>query len=139
MKYGPFIALLSLLYLTVNAQPTVKIPKKLCGVYTGSQPAYAIETSGQVSSVLPASMIIELTRTSISVCYQSPKLCPVVDGKVKTIRKEGKGKAKRWKIQVFSPNSLFTEDLVFNTKNKELTRIGVFPQPNTVLKKSRKK
>ena len=58
---------------------------------------------------------------------------------VKTIRKEGKGKTKRWKIQVLSPNSLFTEDLVFNTKNKELTRIGVFPQPNTVLKKSRKK
>jgi hypothetical protein len=139
MKYGPFIALLSLLCLAVNAQPTVKIPKKLCGVYTGSQPAYAIETSGQVSSVLPASMIIELTRTSISVCYQSPKLCPVVGGMVKTIRKEGKGKTKRWKIQVISPNSLFTEDLVFNTKNKELTRIGVFPQPNTVLKKSRKK
>ena len=139
MKYGPFIALLSLLYLTVNAQPTVKIPKKLCGMYTGSQPAYAIESSDQVSSVLPAPMIIELTRTSVSVCYQSPKLCPVVDGEVKTIRKEGKGKSKRWKIQVFSPNSLFTEDLVFYTKNKELTRIGVFPQPNTVLKKSRKK
>ena len=139
MKYGPFIALLSLFFLVANAQPTVKIPKKLCGVYIGSQPAYAIETSGQVSSVLPAAMIIELTRTSISVCYQSPKRCPVVGGMVKTIRKEGKGKTKRWKIQVLSPNSLFTEDLVFNTKNKELTRIGVYPQPNTVLKKSRKK
>ena len=139
MKYGPFIALLSLLFLAAKAQSTAKIPKKLCGMYTGSQPAYAIETSGQVSSVLPASMIIVLTRTSVSVCYQSSKLCPVVDGEVKTIRKEGKGKSKRWKIQVFSPNSLFTEDLVFYTKNKELTRIGVFPQPNTVLKKSRKK
>jgi hypothetical protein len=58
---------------------------------------------------------------------------------VKTIRKEGKGKAKRWEIQVLSPNSLFTEELVFYNKSKELTRFGVFPQPNTVLKKSRKK
>ncbi|MEY3049035.1 MAG: hypothetical protein RL365_1073 [Bacteroidota bacterium] len=139
MKYGPFIALLSLLILAAKAQPTVKIPKKLCGMYTGSQPSYAIEISGQVSSVFPASMIIEVTRMSISVCYQTSKLCPVVDGKVKTIRKKGKGKAKRWEIQVLSHNSLFTEDLVFNTKNKEVTRVGIFPQPSTVLKKSREK
>jgi hypothetical protein len=139
MKYGPFIALLSLFFLVANAQPTVKIPKKLCGLYTGSQPAYTIQTSGQVSSVLPAAMTIEVSRTSIRICYQSPTHCPVVDGKVKTIRKEGKGKAKRWEIQVLSPNSLFTEELVFYNKSKELTRFGVFPQPNTVLKKSRKK
>lgn len=139
MKYGSTIALLSLFLLVANAQPTVKIPKKLCGIYTGSQPAYAIEHLGHVSSVLSADMTIEVSRTSISVCYQSPTHCPVVDGKVKTVRKEGKGMAKRWEIQVISPNSLFTEVLVFNSKTKELSRLGVFPQPNTVLKKSRKK
>lgn len=129
MKYGPFIALLSMFFFVANAQPTVKIPKKLCGMYTGNQPAYAIESTGHVSSVLPAAMIIEVSRTSIRICYQSPTHCPVVDGKVKTIRKEGKGKAKRWEIQVLSPNSLFTEELVFTLKTKNLPDSGFFLNP----------
>lgn len=139
MKNGFIIGLFSFLCLAVYAQPGLKIPKKLCGIYTGSQPAYVIKSNGYSSQVMPAEMRVEITRTSISVCYESPQRCTVKEGALNMIKREGKGASKRWIIQVLVPNSLFTEDFEFNSKNKELTRQGVYPQPNTKLRKSRKK
>ncbi|MCF8269332.1 MAG: hypothetical protein K9I25_05120 [Crocinitomicaceae bacterium] len=121
------------------AQAAKKLPKKLCGTFLGTQPAYMVSQHNQSIPIDPAALSIEVSRNAVSICYKNPGFCPVLNGSITAVKKMGKGRNQTWNVRVRSVNSLILEELIFNPKTKVLIRTGVFPQPNTLLKKSRKK
>lgn len=139
MKRLLFLVFYFILYQSIVAQPTTKVPKKMCGTYLGKQPAYLVLQHNQSIQIDSVQMEIEVSKNEISICYKIPEFCPVLNGSITAVKKMGKGRNKTWNVQVRSVNSLILEELIFNPKTKALIRTGVFPQPNTLLKKSRKK
>ncbi len=139
MKQCVFLVFCVIFSQSLVAQATKKLPKKMVGTYLGNQPAYLVSQHNQSIPVDSAALSIEVARNTVSICYKTPMFCPVLNGSVTAVKKIGKGRNQTWNVQVRSVNSLILEELIFNPKTKELIRTGIFPQPNTRLKKSRKK
>jgi hypothetical protein len=134
-----FLVLCLIFSQSLVAQATKKLPKKICGTYLGKQPAYQVLQHNQSIHVDSATLSIEVSRNAVSICYENPRFCPVLNGSITSVQKMRKGRNQTWNVQVTPVNSLILEELIFNPKTKELIRTGIFPQPNTLLKKSRKK
>ena len=134
-----FLVLCLIFSQSLVAQATKKLPKKICGTYLGKQPAYQVLQHNQSIHVDSATLSIEVSRNAVSICYKNPRFCPVLNGTITSVQKMGKGRNQTWNVQVTPVNSLILEELIFNPKTKELIRTGIFPQPNTLLKKLRKK
>jgi hypothetical protein len=134
-----FLVLCLIFSQSLVAQATKKLPKKICGTYLGKQPAYQVLQHNQSIHVDSATLSIEVSRNAVSICYKNPTFCPVLNGSITSVQKMRKGRNQTWNVQVTPVNSLILEELIFNPKTKELIRTGIFPQPNTRLKKSRKK
>ena len=134
-----FLVLCLIFSQSLVAQATKKLPKKMCGTYLGKQPAYQVLQHNQSIHVDSATLSIEVSRNAVSICYKNPRFCHVLNGSITSVQKMGKGRNQTWNVQVTPVNSLILEELMFNPKTKELIRTGIFPQPNTLLKKSRKK
>ena len=133
------VGLMTLLFLKGYAQKATHVPRKIRGVYEGKQAAYYITQHNQNIEVAAADMTITLNANGVSVCYQSPLYCPVNNGHINEVKKKGKGKNKSWQLVVSYPNSVLPESIEVFASNKQLIRKGVFPQPNTTLKRLRKK
>lgn len=133
------VVLMAVLFVHGFAQKAPKLPRKIRGVYEGQQEAYKITQHNQNIDVSATQMIITLNKEEVTICYQNPNYCPVINGRIKEITKMGKGKNKTWQISVNNPNSALPESIEVNGSKKQMMRKGVFPQPDTILKRSRKK
>lgn len=133
------VVLMALPFVKGYAQKATQIPRKIRGVYEGKQAAYYITQHNQNIEVAATDLVITLNAQGVSICYQNPQYCPVNNGRVNEVKKMGKGKNKSWLLVVSYPNSVLPESIEVFASNKQLIRKGVFPQPNTTLKRLRKK
>jgi hypothetical protein len=130
--------LLSVLCTHANAQKAFKIPRKLRGIYTGVQPAYAFRSDGKDLRISEISVDISINKHSVNLCFADEKYCPIEKSLDFTLERQAQQSKKRIKMLVRQPSSFLMEEWTFDLKKKELVRTGIFPQPDTRLTKSRK-
>lgn len=126
------------LHVHANAQKAVKIPRKLRGVYTGIQPAYAFRSEGKDLRFSAISLEISIDKYTVSLCFTDQKYCPVEKSLEFTVNRQAQQPKKCYKMLVRQPGSFLMEEWTVNLKTKELLRKGIFPQPDTRLIRLRK-
>lgn len=104
----------------------VKVKKKILKSYEGTIPSYGINTGNEVVEVREENIQISLTKDSLYV--QVGKL--ISSG----IYEASKEEKNQYTITGTMETTGIPELLYVNTKSKEITRKGVFPQPDVVLK-----
>jgi len=137
MKYGAFILLIHLTAISW-AQNPVKLPRKLCGNFTGIQPSYAFTHHGEAFTMDSIAVSVVLRKTEGTVCYVNPSHCMVTKGAYQSVLKVKDDKTTKWVIVMWEQAGAIPEELWVFPKSKTMVRTGVFPQPNVKLKKLRK-
>ena len=104
------------------------IRKKMLGTYSGTLPAYMIESGEQ---------LINVGVSSISIAFLSENKVEETIGSSRTegtyrITSEDK---MTYTIQVNYPNQIVYEELVLSKKDKTILRKGFYPQPESKLTK----
>lgn len=104
----------------------VKVKKKYLKTYEGVIPSYGINTGTEVVEVREEKIQISLTQDSLYI-----QIGKLISGGIYEASKEEKN---QYTITGTMEISGIPELLYVNTKSKELTRKGVFPQPDVILK-----
>ena len=120
-----FILLIS---LQVSAQ-SIKLKKKFLKTYGGSIPAYEMNLNNQIISVNSSNLEVRLTKDSIYVIVGESKW----EGTYIVSKLEN----KKFELTGKMLGTGIPERLLLDSKQKKLTRKGLFPQPDAILEKKK--
>ena len=115
------------------------MPKKMRGVYLGIQASYQYTMVGSNIEFPPVAIKIILAKHSVSLCYLEPEFCPIREEKIVKLTREKNHGVRYLQVWVREKGAIVNDEWIINCKMKTIIRKGVFPQPTTVLKRSRKK
>ncbi len=132
-------SLFAMLIGSVSAQVANKIPRKLRGTYSGLQSEYTFRNHGNTVTIASVNLRITLEKRTVSLCFPSNGYCSISQTKAFTYRKENLKGVQRFIFQVNDDASVLKEEWELDVKKRQLIRVGIAPQPNTILTKSRKK
>jgi len=132
-------SLIALSYVGVLSQKEIKIPRKIRGNYSGIQETYSFQQHGESFTIPVITLQINLNKYTVSMCFPSNAYCPIRETKAFTWRKEKSKVVQRFIFQVNDDASVLKEEWELDVKKRQIIRVGIAPQPNTVLTKSRKK
>ena len=113
--------------LLCNAQ----IKKKDQGTYKGFIPGYKINTSQELIAVDSCTIQIKIEKNTCHIKLDNIEY----EGTYKLIRKD----QRTYVLKVKTDYSDIEEQLILFGKEKKLKRKGIFPQPNSELKKLKKR
>lgn len=114
-------------FLQVSAQ-SIKLKKKYLKTYVGKIPAYEMNLNNQLVPVNSSNIELILTKDSIYINVGGSKW----DGTY-TVRKIEK---KKFELTGKMFGTGIPERLFLDTKLKNITRKGLFPQPDAILQKN---
>jgi hypothetical protein len=120
-----FIFLIS---LQVSAQ-SIKLKKKFLKTYSGKIPAYEMNLNNQIIPVNSSNLEVRLTKDSIYVNVGESKW----EGTYIVSKLEN----KKFELTGKMLGTGIPERLLLDTKQKKLTRKGLFPQPDAILEKKK--
>ena len=120
-----FILLIS---LQVSAQ-SIKLKKKFLKTYGGSIPAYEMNLNNQIIPVNSSNLEVRLTKDSIYVNVGESKW----EGTYIVSKLEN----KKFELTGKMFGTGIPERLLLDSKQKKLTRKGLFPQPDAILEKKK--
>lgn len=132
-----FIALLLFCPL-ISWSQGLKIARKYQGIYLGNQSSYYVTNHTEKFLVDSVSIQITIKKTGIDICYMPGGHCVLEAGQIISFTKNSK-KSKEIVLAIKNKDSMILEELIYNRKKKSITRLGIFPQPNLVALRSRKK
>lgn len=115
-------------FLQVSAQ-SIKLKKKYLKTYVGKIPAYEMNLNNQLVPVNSSNIELILTKDSIYINVGGSKW----DGTY-TVRKIEK---KKFELTGKMFGTGIPERLFLDTKLKNITRKGLFPQPDAILQKKK--
>lgn len=115
-------------FLQVSAQ-SIKLKKKYLKTYVGKIPAYEMNLNNQLVPVNSSNIELILTKDSIYINVGGSKW----DGTY-TVRKIEK---KKFELTGKMFGTGIPERLFLDTKLKNITRKGLFPQPDAILQKNK--
>lgn len=139
MKLSLFTVLFALTSLGFYAQPANKLPKKIRGVYVGTQPSYACSIGGSNLEFPAVKVEIIISKYSVSLCYKDPLYCTIQEEKVENWETVNTKGDKCYQLWVKEKGAMLSDEWTLNSKRKTITRKGIFPQPTTELTRLRKK
>jgi len=111
------------------SQGNVKIKNKYLGKYSGVISAYQVKSDKGLLNVEETGIELVLNKDAdieLTIGGKKNKATYNVLEKVK----------KRYIIEARTEGEVYVENLILNGKKKTITREGLFPQPNTELKKN---
>jgi hypothetical protein len=120
-----FIFLIS---LQVSAQ-SIKLKKKFLKTYSGKIPAYEMNLNNQIIPVNSSNLEVRLTKDSIYVNVGESKW----EGTYIVSKLEN----KKFELTGKMLGTGIPERLLLDSKQKKLTRKGLFPQPDAILEKKK--
>jgi hypothetical protein len=120
-----FIFLIS---LQVSAQ-AIKLKKKFLKTYSGKIPAYEMNLNNQIIPVNSSNLEVRLTKDSIYVNVGESKW----EGTYIVSKLEN----KKFELMGKMLGTGIPERLLLDSKQKKLTRKGLFPQPDAILEKKK--
>lgn len=110
----------------VSVSQTARLKKKYLKTYSGQIPAYSINTGNELLEVKAETIELALTKDSMYVTVGK-----IVYSGTYTATKEIKNE---YELIGAMEQSGIKEVFQFSAKTGELTRKGIFPQPNAILK-----
>ncbi len=120
-----FIFLIS---VQASAQ-SIKLKKKFLKTYSGKIPAYEMNLNNQIVPVNSSNLEVRLTKDSIYVNVGVSKW----EGTYIVSKLEN----KKFELTGKMVGTGIPERLILDTKQKKLTRRGLFPQPDAILEKKK--
>lgn len=120
-----FIFLIS---VQASAQ-SIKLKKKFLKTYSGKIPAYEMNLNNQIVPVNSSNLEVRLTKDSIYVNVGVSKW----EGTYFVSKIEN----KKFELTGKMVGTGIPERLILDTKQKKLTRRGLFPQPDAILEKKK--
>lgn len=127
-------ALLILFLLSAGVtfgQKEIKLKKKFQGTYEGVIPEYSIQSNGELHFVSSASIAIVIGENQVQVQVGENMMIGTFEIMFKA--------EKYFLLDVDIEGQLANERILVYKKGKKLSRDGMFPQPVTTLKKTKRR
>lgn len=115
----------------IFGQDAVKLKKKYRGYYEGVIPEYSIQSNGELHFVSSAPIQIQIGENQVKVTVGNNTIMGTYEIMFKA--------EKYYLLDVDIEGQLANERILVYKKGKKLSRDGMFPQPVTTLKKTKKK
>jgi hypothetical protein len=128
MKKNYFFIFLFILPLLATAQKQITLKKKYFGIYTGIMAGYLLDSGTEVVTVKETKMAIQISKNAITFdigrLHFSGNYRVVFESKEYLV------------LDATIDGQLQSERIRIYKKGKEMRREGVYPQPETELKKN---
>jgi hypothetical protein len=115
----------------VFGQKEVNLKKKYRGFYEGEIPEYSMQSNGELHFVSSAPIEIQIGENQIQVTVGNNLMIGTYDVMFKA--------EKYYLLDVNIEGQLANERILVYLKGKKLSRDGMYPQPVTSLKKTKRK
>lgn len=116
----------------------IETPKFIRGDYSGTQTGYVVRSAGKTFQVDSAILEMKVGKVGFDLLFQPQNKVVFKNIPIYSIEKS-KVQKKQWIIKLKIVESTFMEELVYDKKKKTILRMGIPPQPNTVLSRLKKK